>query len=254
MNSRLSGHEIFVLEDLRQSWQASTGDLRHWLVQGALVCNVWLPVMSVFKVVDFAGMSELGEVGQLCHWEGYVPLTRHCCHRLFKRKKAYLREFACSRTSQRYVLPDSADAVDVELMDLVVFDEERLRFERSLEVREPLKATAGLSADQTFRLRGESRSVDSSFKIVSYRGEEYRFGDMQANILRLLRDAAMRGEPWQSGKLLLHKAGSQSFALSNVFKRHPIWRELIHSDRRGSYRLAQSWLTVSNQQFPTSSV
>ncbi|MBB5354041.1 hypothetical protein HNR46_004313 [Haloferula luteola] len=58
--------------------------------------------------------------------------------------------------------------------------------------------------------------------------------------MRLLFQAAKDGKPWLNGKQLLHDGGSQSYTLSNLFKRKPVWRKLIHSDGRGYYRMQES--------------
>ncbi|MCH6256805.1 hypothetical protein MLD52_09625 [Puniceicoccaceae bacterium K14] len=235
-----AGSEVFVLEDLRQCWEVSVGELRQWLTEGKLVSNIWLPVMSVYKAREVVDNSETKIVRELCHWEGYIPLSRHFCYGLFKRGKAYLREFACGQSKQRFSLPDSAESIDVELLDLMVFKEERLRFEREHQARLRICSLLDVANESEVRFFAK----DSFFKTVHWNGEDYYFGNMQSNILCLLRDAANRGEPWQSGKRLLHEVGSQSFSLSNVFKHNPIWRELIISDRRGLYRLDRKWLSL----------
>lgn len=94
----------------------------------------------------------------------------------------------------------------------------------------------------TPRLSGCEQAIiaDPSFRVVQVDGQAHSFGDIQSNVLRLLHQASQSGEPWQSGKRLLKDAGSVSFSLPNVFKRRPIWRKLVISDRQGNYRLSSS--------------
>lgn len=68
-------------------------------------------------------------------------------------------------------------------------------------------------------------------------GYRFRLGPIQAQVVRALHEAALRGEAWQSGKAILSSAGSKSLRMADVFKSQQDWRELIRSDRRGGYRL-----------------
>jgi len=71
-------------------------------------------------------------------------------------------------------------------------------------------------------------------------GEPFYFtGDVNRAVIRLLHEAAVAGQPWQSGKATLAKAGSQDAEgkMSNLFGDHPCWGKLLLSNRRGKYRL-----------------
>lgn len=75
---------------------------------------------------------------------------------------------------------------------------------------------------------------------VRLRGEPFYFtGDVNRAVIRLLHEAALAGEPWQSGKAILAKAGSQDAAgkMSNLFRGRPCWGRLLLSNERGKYRL-----------------
>ena len=62
-------------------------------------------------------------------------------------------------------------------------------------------------------------------------------GFIQRQVIRLLHEADLRGEPWCPGKLILKLAGAQSVYMSSLFHRHPAWKKLIESNGRGLYRL-----------------
>ncbi len=66
---------------------------------------------------------------------------------------------------------------------------------------------------------------------------EFVFGDLQAQVVRRLREAARSSEPWLFGKAVLHEIGSESANIGMLFKRQRNWKSLIESDRRGRYRL-----------------
>ena len=56
--------------------------------------------------------------------------------------------------------------------------------------------------------------------------------------MRILHAAALRGDPWQSGKAMLSQAGSRSLKMADVFKSKKDWPLLIESNKREAYRLA----------------
>ena len=66
---------------------------------------------------------------------------------------------------------------------------------------------------------------------------ELALGAVQAEVTRLLHQAALSGSPWCDGKSLLSDAGATSLRMSDVFKSQKRWRQLIESDGRGRYQL-----------------
>jgi CheY-like chemotaxis protein len=76
---------------------------------------------------------------------------------------------------------------------------------------------------------------------IRLHGEPFYFtGDINRTVIRLLHEAALAGQPWQSGKATLAKAGSHDVEgkMSNLFGGHPCWGKLLLSNERGKYRLA----------------
>lgn len=239
MNHLRSRNE-YTLPEIKERWKASWSELRNWLYSGDLVAHVWLPVMSAYKTNHRIEGGRILSIQELSHWEGHIPISRHFHHRLFKFGKVSIRDFTCPDTHELYSIPGSVEDVIINFEDLVIFNEDRNRHEAKLRKGgEPIRPERPTASNDA--LRSRNGCMDANCKIVQCQDQTYHFGDMQAAIIRLLREAALSGEPWQSGKRLLQKVGSQSYSLSNVFKKHPIWRELIVSDRRGSYRLHHEW-------------
>lgn len=247
MYKRLPNRLFYALADLKDCWQISQTELQQWLTNGDLKAQVWLPLMSAYKMQEFQDGSAIRLAPELCHWEGYISLSRHACLRLFKTGTIRIREFNSSDDYDRYCLPETADDIIININDLVVLAEERLRFENTHDIQSDtchfLKPVAGGS--QNF---STNTFFDPDFKVVQLEGAEHRFGNIQANILRQLCGSAKDGIPWQNGKKLLQQAGSQSYNLSNIFKHKPIWKKLILSDGRGSYRIHPSMDCCSNSR------
>lgn len=223
------------LADMAAEWKIRESVLRQWLERGRLKAHVWVPLRSVFR------HKGSGEVPKLCHWEGFAPLSRHYCFRLFRHGEIRLRDFYCQDLRHRFLLPHSAEDIIVKVDDLIILEKDKLSLEEQLS--------------QT--LRHDQHGANScnieimpSFRRVRLGEYEHQFGTVQANALRLLYDAASCDEPWVNGKQLLQQAGSQSYTLSNLFKRKPVWRELIRSDGRGYYRLDEEVLQRITQASP----
>lgn len=216
-------------DDLERHWSVSRSDLFQWMIGEELTAAVWLPVMSVVS------LSETDALAKLDHWEGYIRISGPQCRRLYRHGWILLREFVSHDGKQTFRLPDAKDDIMVGIEDLVILESERRRFERrypGVRKQSPQKRSSPPSTDSS------SPASSSDFRVLRVAGRTYRFGTIQAKVLGLLAEAEKRGEPWQSGKALLREAGSQSFSVSNLFKRHPAWRNIIQSDGRGFYRWA----------------
>lgn len=227
---------FYTLVDLEAHWFTSTSDIHQWLIYGDLLAAVWLPIMSVFE------QTPDSEQSKLCHWEGFIRLSEHQCRRLFRNGQIILREFVAFDGNHEYQLPEPADDIAVDLEDVVILEQERKRFEARYPGINQTSSHNNLPSTESGFEYAVSKSFDPAYRSLQADGQQYYFGEIQARIIRLLTEAAREGEPWQSGKVLLQEAGSQSYSLSNVFKRHPIWKELIQSDRRGFYRLNEAFL------------
>ena len=223
------------LDDLSELWRIGMSDLKQWLARGVMTSVVWLPVMSVVELKP----ESAGEAGALRHWEGYACVSEHQCGRVFRQGWIALREFATPDGGKRFRLPETSDDRIVAPGDLVILEAERKR----METKYPgLVDSYCLAAKARIAGNPLEGAIDPTYRVVRVDGREYRFGETQAKILRLLADAARDGEPWQSGKALLREAGSESYSLSNLFKRHPVWRELIASNQRGFYKLSEQFV------------
>lgn len=226
---------FYTLVDLEAHWFTNASDIHQWLIYGELLGAVWLPIMSVVEQRADKGLSKLR------HWEGYIQLSGHQCRRLFRNGRIMLREFAAFDGGHEYHLPEPADDITVGLEDVVILKQERRRFEEKYPGISPTSTHSPASAPSSGFKEVASQSFDPTYRSVQADGEQYYFGEMQSKIIRLLAEAAQQGTPWRSGKALLQEAGSQSYSLSNVFKRHPIWKQVIQSDRRGYYRLNEGF-------------
>jgi hypothetical protein len=119
------------------------------------------------------------------------------------------------------------DSLKIRKPDLVLRREERDRFEADTGFR----GASGMKPADAF-------NASADYSHIRCNAREFRLGPIQAQVVRILHAAAQRGEPWQSGKVVLGEAGSRSLKMSDIFKSKKDWPLLIESNGRGAYRLA----------------
>ena len=125
----------------------------------------------------------------------------------------YIREFTNIDRTERFTLPECASDIAICKDDLL------------------LKKSSN----------DRNRTVwqcDPEFRVITRNGQAHRLGPKQSAALRHLWQGYVDGEPWMHGKSMLSAAGSNSFHVPDLFKRSPIWKELVERDGHGMYRLS----------------
>ena len=218
---------FYGLEELSQEWQIHRMMVQRWIMTDKLRAHLWLPVQSVYKVEEHITEHSAVQVSlHLAHFQGMISITHKQCQRLFRTGVLTLREFYCTTTQIRYKLPETSDDIQASGHDILILAEERIQFEQSAEWQK-----TG---------RGTTKKPTQSFRNMVIDGQSHSFGEIQAAVIERLYLASLDGDGWVFGKVLLQEVGSESFSLSNIFKRKPIWKQIIESDGRGRYRFKSS--------------
>jgi hypothetical protein len=77
----------------------------------------------------------------------------------------------------------------------------------------------------------------ADYRNVTFGGQEFVFGDLQAKVVGRLHLAFQSSDPWCQGKTILFDIGAKSANIGVLFKSQRNWKTLIESDGRGKYRL-----------------
>ena len=217
----------FTLPEILERWAISEADMVYLAEKDELRLSLRVFGLPV-EFVDCEATPD-GQPHQI-PWEQDIYsglLDLHACDvfQLFRCGEIQLREFRTPRAGYA-VLWGEGEAALVMIGDLLMRREERDRFE--LE--------HGFSSGEE---GGEAGAFIASadYQDIRCNGRRFKLGRIQAEAVRLLHEAALAGEPWQSGKAILASAGSKSLRMADVFKSQQDWRQLIRSDRRGGYRL-----------------
>ena len=218
--------DYFALEELEERWEVPQRDLVYLAENGLLKVSVRLYGARL----EHGSYEEVDE-GQWCSipdqqgaFHGLRDLRSHDAYRLFHEGTIRIDHFDAPKDRYCVVLQPE-DGLLIRKEELVVRREERDR----AEARHGLGGTRRTS-DLVFEQRHEFSEIVLGEQI-------FMLGPIQARVVRILHDAALRGIPWQHGKAVLAEAGSSCTRLSDLFKTQPEWRKLIQSDRRGRYRL-----------------
>ena len=218
----------FTLEELVSGWGLPEADLRYVAENGLLTLSI--RVVRVFMELGYWEEFEDGDRTSIpCerrYYDGVLDLHKHHVFSLFRDGVVEPGSF---RQADGYAsLWRDEDVIIVRPRDLLVRDDERNRFE----------------AEVLPTLRVETTSF-GDFTDFWHEGRRYRFTPTQAKVLRFLHEAALSGNPWQSGKAVLAAVGSHSLKLGDLFKRRPEWRDIVEGDGSGNYRLA---LTLAHRR------
>jgi hypothetical protein len=120
----------------------------------------------------------------------------------------------------------TAAGAGLNVVDILVFD--------STELKLATKIVDDTSIAAAYEPISIVANKDCSVVVL---GEvEFRFGQLQAAVVKALHEASHTDDPWRNGKALLAETGAQTRSLGDLFRRHQNWRLLIET-YRGMYRL-----------------
>jgi hypothetical protein len=158
-------------------------------------------------------------------YSGLLDLRAGDAFELYRCGELHLAEFRTPGLG-RASIHDRDDPIFVMIGDLLVRRDERERFELVNG-----HSGKGICSNR----KGFSASPD--YQNVCCNGRHFHLGPIQAQVVRSLHEAALSGDHWGIGKVILSAAGSKSLRMSDVFKSQKHWRDLIESNRRGKYRI-----------------
>ena len=220
------------LHNLWRRWGVPQEDVYCAVENDLLRTCIWLPLRYMERGVmrDRKFVYE-GHEPQ----EGFMGVRPKDFHHLASTGCAKLRIFRSIEQDGhvlRLAYEPPQPAVSVRLNDLVVLQQDRIRFEKANKIS---ASSVSKSAEPESTIGGFIASND--YRHVTLGKQEYHLGDVQAQIIEQLHDASSTDNSWVHVKTLLHVAGSRAERMRDIFKNKPHWRELVVSNRRGYYRL-----------------
>ena len=232
--------EYFTLEQAARRWSVPVEDVRQAIVTGKLTASVWLPPTYAYTITEISESEARRSATQPL--EGYVCIAPEACRILFSRGTVARRKFPCRQKSRYYLIVEHLEKATLYRDDLVLLERDLMEFEKlhNLAAQSQCKVISvhkiSVKPDQP-QQHTHSLIQENDYRYVRTPEHEYSFGDVQAAIVRQICEASFTDNPWRNGKTMLGKAGSTSLIMRDVFRHQPHWKELIHSNKRGYYRL-----------------
>jgi len=223
---RLIEKDYYTLGEVVAAWEMPRYDVAYLAETGRMrlsvrVCRTHIE-RGLWKLEEGQGWAKVPE--ERARYTGLVDLKEQDAHLVFRDGGAEIATFHTSEGSYCHIEEPSKPVAIFET-DLLLRADERRRLEQGKA--KPDKA-----------LVKPPFTHDASYEHVEFCGRHFRFGRIQASIVRQLHEASDTPMPWRRGEELLEVAESGCYRLVDVFKSKLHWRELIHSDNRGAYRLA----------------
>ena len=223
---RLIEKDYYTLGEVVAAWEMPRYDVAYLAETGRMrlsvrVCRTHIE-RGYWELEEGSGWFKVPE--ERTRYTGLVDLKEQDAHLIFRDGGAEIATFHAMEGSYCHIEEPSTPIAIFET-DLLIRAEERRRLEQGKD-----KPDKGLVKPPF--------THDATYEHVEYCGRHFRFGRIQANIVRQLHEASDTAMPWRRGEELLELAESGCYRLVDVFKSKPHWRELIHSDNRGAYRLA----------------
>jgi hypothetical protein len=226
------------LAEVATRWSMAVSDLEDYALDEMLQLAVFvvdLPAEMGSWEAD--GTRECVSVQDLPILNGPQELLRSSLLTIFRDGQAEVRAFRQQEPKTYLHVRFDVSGILVRRDDLIVTREERDRFERE---------HGATSAPEPLPVAEISHNDD--FTKVCVAGEWHSFGPKQAAVLRLLKLASEADDPWRDGKRLLGDVGATTLRVADLFKRRPVWRQLVQADGKGSYRFAVTALSPERRR------
>ncbi len=221
--------KYYTLDEMTAAWDLPDPDLRYAVENGLLTLSA--RIVGLYMNVGGYEVTPEGERFAILfgnrHMNELVDLCGRDAHTVFRNGSVASRRF-CLPGDEYAELAREEDVICLQRGDILVRQEERLRFEES---------ELGISG---------AVGNDIDFRHFEFDGVFWDFTEMQSRALKFLFDCARNGAPEQHYPDILNAASSASSKLGHLFSSRPYWTRIVKksSGHRGWY-LMDSRLVVS---------
>lgn len=232
----LPERRYYYIPELIKRWPCEAEDVHYCIEAGHLEVRIWLdniPVEEIMIVAEPSGRLSKHAIS-CTRLNGNYSLYPEDCRKVLRRGDSRLKRVCHARPEHFYSVKESHQ-FPMMMTDLIILKEEARRFEKAHGLQSRKSSMPGPN-NPVPEIRG-TFDCSPDYHMVKLRGRTYYFGYMQSSVIKQLHQANKNGKPWCNGKTLLHKAGSSTLRLADLFKSQKDWRELVLSNKRGQYRL-----------------
>lgn len=230
---KLPEKQHFSLEEISECWDIILRDIYYYIENDFLEVCVWFEDISI----EEGDIEYLPHSQERCYmttgsryYTGYHPICASDCRIIFREEKTYI-SILKPATAAQFIRLYNRPSLLVKKSDLMISKKERERFEEKYQIE--ACSTPNESTSTPFIVLNDYRKVQCG-------NLKFDFGEKQALAVKLLHKVSQTDTPWLSGKEILEQIDSSCRKISELFKSQSQWREIIHSDMKGMYRLNTS--------------
>lgn len=255
----------YTIQEAADQCYITRYDVQDFALQSRIKTHVWIPLTMIEEshevTIDNRILTETKER----NFEGYIPLYASDIRKLLKYQEVNIRYFPGEDPGTKIHLKPGTPDVEVFKKDIVILKDDLKQLQDYLGVNVK-KSTKGVKLGQFKKFMKDRNlalqdvanaaapvqplslvtekpaSYDELYQSIYFKGEHYSFGGVQANIIKQLHEAAVKGHERVHFKLLIERSGAQSMYMRDVFKSKPNWQKLILSDKRGYYWLHEEFI------------
>lgn len=249
----------YKLKEAADHCLISISDIQDIAVQGEISLHVWLPLMMIEKSSRIKdGNRILLETQEYAH-EGYLPLYPSDVRKLIKYKTVNIRCFPCPKDNDcKIFLKTGTPDVEVFNKDIRVLKDDLIRLQEYVGVRSNEKAKVkvigriddlvskknkALIDQRRGKAKTEKTTHDELFQSIRFKGIDFSFGMVQADIIKQLYNAYYDSHPRIHFKTLIKNANSKSEYMRDVYRTQEHWKQLILTDGKGYYWLHEDFFS-----------
>ncbi len=231
--------EYYTLAQAAARWTATLEEVQHAIVAGKLHASVWLSPTYAYTITEHSPDNATRHPAQ--QLEGYVRVAPESCRIIFSKGVVARRKFLTHQPDSHYLIVEHLDKVEMRIEDLLILTEDMRSFEKAhnFAASQPCKVISVHKIKRDTPPQAQPMfNQQNDYRLVRLNGYQFTFGEIQAAIIRQLHEASTSENSWIHGKTLLANAGSSSMIMRDAFRHQAHWKELIHSNGRGYYRLS----------------
>jgi hypothetical protein len=238
----------YTINEIANLRSISEQSVLHDIYHGRLPVHAWLPYTVVNEVKQQIIADQVIFTKSERTYEGYVQLYPIDVRQIMQSKRVPIRSFPGKQKDEEIVLRHGVANYWIGSHDLVVLEDSLIQHRQKQKTND-IKVTAiARLADiiPDLQRKAIQPARRPNFDNIIFKGQEFAFGLVQADILKQLYKAACAGDPKVHFKRLFVEAGSQSMRMRDVFKSQPDWKDLICHDTRGYYWLHPDFIVALN--------
>ena len=231
--------QYYTLSQAAARWNTTLEEVQHAIVTGKLYASMWLFPTYTYTITEHSPDNATRHPAQ--QLQGYVRVAPESCRIIFSKGVVKRRRFLTRQTNTHYLIVEHLEKVKIRIGDLLILTEDMRSFEKAynLVAGKPCRVISVHKIKRDVPVQTQPMfSQQNGYRFVRLNGYQFTFGEIQATIVRQLHEASLSDNPWIHGKILLSNAGSSGMIMRNAFRHQTHWKELIHSNGRGYYRLS----------------